>query len=148
MFKRKLVEWLRRYLPAELSGTLGALIVALIARSVTKNTVVISYAGTWGENLGFYGYAIVREVRANRRSVTARRSLSVVIWRTVRNLTIEFGPAECADSFLVRPLCMLVGQRETGNLVAGIFSGKVAADVLFYLIAILFYELRKRWFRE
>jgi len=148
LIKRKLREWLRRYLPAEAFGTVGALLGALIAHATSGNAVVVSYAGTWGENLGFYGYMAFREMRVNRRLRKPGQPSWVVLWRTVRNLVVEFGPAEYADSFLLRPFCMYLGQQATGSFILGILSGKVSADILFYFLAILFYELRKRWFKQ
>jgi hypothetical protein len=62
----------------------------------------------------------------------------------VRALLWEFGVAEVLDSFLVRPLCMYAAVRLTGTLALGIILGKLAADAVFYAIAITFYEIGKK----
>ncbi len=70
----------------------------------------------------------------------ARRPLS----HTLRNLSLEFGPAELLDSFLVRPLAMYLGPIVVGSLTAGVILGKIAADVVFYTLAIVGYEFGKK----
>lgn len=141
--RHKLAEWFRRYLPQELLGTATAMLGAIIAQLFTNNPIVISYAGTAGENVGFYGLAVVREIRLHRRD-----GISVwrIAWRTIRNLGMEFGPAEFFDSSLIRPACMLGAQTVTGSTLGGVMIGKIAADVVFYAIAVNGYELRKKLF--
>jgi hypothetical protein len=58
-------------------------------------------------------------------------------------LLVEFGPAEIADTFAVRPLAMYLGPLLIGHLAAGILAGKLAADIVFYALAIVGYELFK-----
>ena len=58
-------------------------------------------------------------------------------------LLVEFGPAEIADTFAVRPLAMYLGPLLIGHLAAGILAGKIAADIVFYALAIVGYELFK-----
>jgi hypothetical protein len=136
-------EWLRRYGPAELLGTCTALLAARLASIAGAPLVAIAYAGAVGENVGFYGTIIVRQVAADRRRARARseRYRGRHLWRTSRELLLEFGPAELLDSFLLRPLAMGVGVRLLGE-AAGIVVGKLAADVTFYLPVILTYEMR------
>jgi hypothetical protein len=57
--------------------------------------------GTWGENLGYYGTVLTRELRA-RRARNGRLTPAAVL-RTIRNLALEFGGAELLDSLLIRP---------------------------------------------
>ncbi|MBU1704265.1 MAG: phage holin family protein, partial [Nanoarchaeota archaeon] len=59
--KKKLKEWLKRYLPAEISGTITAMIAAIITYLLTNNRIISAYAGTMGENIGYYGVIFVRE---------------------------------------------------------------------------------------
>jgi hypothetical protein len=61
--------------------------------------------------------------------------------RTGANLLVELGPAELLDSAVIRPLAMAGGTGLLG-LPWGILAGKLAADVLFYAVAILAYEWR------
>jgi pilus assembly protein TadC len=63
----------------------------------------------------------------------------------LRDLVLEFGPAEALDSLLLRPALMYAGILLAPNLALGVVAGKIAADICFYLPTILSYEwLRRR----
>jgi hypothetical protein len=125
-------EWLWRYGPAEAAATAGA-VAAAIAVGPWALAAVIAYAGTIGEGLGFYAVILVRELR---RCPGPRR-------RTIAGLLVEFGPAEIADTVAVRPLAMYLGPLLVGHLAGGVLAGKLAADLVFYALAIAGYELAK-----
>lgn len=55
-------------------------------------------------------------------------------------------PAELLDNLLVRPLFMFVEPQLIGPYAVGVFVGKIAADLVFYSVAVIGYEARKRWF--
>lgn len=144
--KHKIHEWLRRYVPREIVGTITALAASLATYRWTGSEVASALAGTWGENLGFYGYGITKEVLhylERHRDVQGYRRLFLVGYKTLRNMILEFGPAESLDSFIVRPALMYVSQVQLGP-VAGTLSGKIAADVIFYALAVAAYEMRKK----
>lgn len=134
--RAKLSEWLWRYLPLEIVATVTALMGAGLVSLATSNQVALAFAGTWGENVGFYGYAAWRDYRTHQGFL-----------RLAGHMLVEFGPAEALDSFVVRPACMYLGQQMTGSLGWGIALGKVAADVVFYVLVIISYEIKKRWLR-
>lgn len=147
--RAKLAGWARRYLPLEIAATLTALIGGFAAAAVTGNAVIVAYAGAWCENIGYYSCAFARELRALRADNSlaghhnpglARECLTVT-----RRLVWEFGLAELIDSFVSRPFCMFAATKLLGSFGVGIIIGKLAADVLFYGIAIVFYEVGKRW---
>lgn len=129
----RLRTWLLRYAPLEGAALLTALGAGLLASQLSESRIVIGYAGAWGENLGYYLVAFVREWRVRGSAIAA-----------VGDLALEFGPAEAIDSFVVRPLCMGYGVAWIGDAAAGVVAGKLLADVPFYGIAILGYELRRR----
>ncbi|WP_344166744.1 type III PLP-dependent enzyme [Pilimelia columellifera] len=141
-------RWLLRYLPAELLGTATALASGLLAHAATGSLAVAALAGALGENIGFYGYFAA--VEARRHLATAapgprwRLRLRVAA-RTARDLVVEFGPAEAADSLLVRPSLMYLGPLLVPQLAAGLVVGKVGADIVFYLLAAACLALRRRW---
>ena len=141
---RKVLEWLRRYGVAELAGTCTALAGSWLVARLGGNAVAAAYGGALGENVGFYGTIVVRELVAERRAAQAaglvfgpRGAL-----RTAGALLLEFGPAELLDSFVLRPLAMGIGTRQLGRTL-GVIAGKLAADVTFYVPVILTYELRR-----
>ncbi len=131
----------------------------LLAAAITSQAVVIAYAAAWAENVGFYGVAFVREMRGGEapdphaeiaRAETDGSSgegTPTAPWTlarcklSLRRLAWEFGVAELVDSFVTRPVCMLAATTLLGGLEAGIIVGKLAADALFYGIAIVFHEI-------
>jgi hypothetical protein len=107
--RRRLAEWSRRYLPAEIVGGCSALTVAWTIHAVSNSLMAAAMAGSIGEGLGYYLCIAIRDLRhydaLHRRHGSPRR-----LWRTgtrtARDMLIEFGPAELVDSFLARPFFM------------------------------------------
>ncbi|HEV7707624.1 MAG TPA: hypothetical protein VGP16_05475 [Asanoa sp.] len=121
-------DWLARYAPAEAAGITGA----LLAAAAVDSPGAAAIAGTVGENVGFYAMIFVRDLRAGGRPA-----------QVVRDMVVEFGPAEVLDTLLVRPAAIYLATRALGTTTAGVVAGKVAADAVFYTIAIIGYELRR-----
>ena len=145
---RKLREWVGRYLPAEVLGTVIALAAAWTVHAASGSLISAAVAGTVGESLGYYGCMAVREALVHdtrHRHHGRMKRLWLTGASTVRDLLIEFGPAELVDSFLVRPFFMFLMPSLLGNFTAGILLGKLAADVIFYSLAIGAYELRRQY---
>jgi hypothetical protein len=133
-------EWLRRYGIAEICGTIGSYAGFLIVASVADSMVAASYGAALGENSGFYGYIFAREVVA---LYSAGGRLSVrQLPKIVKDIAYEFGTAEILDFFLLRPGATFVAVALLGQGI-GVLVGKVAADLVFYALAIGFYERRK-----
>lgn len=132
------VGWLRRYGLLEAAGTSGALVGAMVGWLATGQLIVGAIAGTVGENLGFYGFAALREARRHWRGL--RRAPSPIrrrrtAKRTFRNLSLEFGPAEALDTVAVRPALLYLLPGITGEPITGFLIGKILADVVFYSVA-------------
>jgi len=107
----KFAEYARRYLPSEIAGTGTAIAAAYISKAMADSDVAAAYAATLGENIGFYGTMFAREFSSDRRSAIEDHGSYTLrdMFRTARNLFIEFGPAETADSIFTRPLTMGIG---------------------------------------
>jgi hypothetical protein len=145
--RRKLREWAGRYLPAELLGATGALGAAGVAHAGSGSLASAAVAATVGESLGYYGCMAVREAvrhHAGHRQHATTRRLCLTGARTVQGLVLEFGPAELVDSVLARPFLTYAMLGLLGNLTAGVVAGKLAADLVFYCLAIAAYECRQR----
>ncbi|MET0451150.1 MAG: hypothetical protein ABW137_04880 [Mycobacterium sp.] len=139
---RKLVEWLRRYLPCEIAGTVCELGGAAIAYGATGSYAAAAVVATIGASVGYYAAAYVAAVRiaygAQPSLPRTRRALTANAL-ALRSVAIEFGPAEVIDSLLIRPVAYYLGPMMFGAVGGWIFA-KVVADVGFYVLAILSYE--------
>lgn len=146
--RAKASEWLRRYGVAELCGVGAALAGSLAVRALTGSDVLAAYGGALGENLGYYGVIVGRDVAHDLRMATAsgRGYGARGVLCTIRNLVFEFGVAELIDTGVLRPLAMMLGMRYFGRGV-GLVVGKLVADVAFYVPVIGAYELRRRFSR-
>jgi hypothetical protein len=60
-----------------------------------------------------------------------------------RNILLEFGPAEVLDSTIVRPLAMGLATSYLGR-ERGVPLGKIISDLIFYVVAALALERRRR----
>jgi hypothetical protein len=148
--REKLREWGRRYLLAEIVGTLTALAAALAVHTLTGSLAAAALAGSVAETVAYYGVIVRRTLpqlyRAHAGTGQVRRLL-----RTGRSLLAEvsdFVAAELADTFLIRPgLIYLAGGWGGSGVAGGLLIGKLLADVGFYAVVIPSYELRKRLMR-
>jgi hypothetical protein len=140
---RKIRGWVKYYLPAEITGSVFAVLTAIIAFHLTDKHAVSAIAATAGENIGFYGAMAVTEWRI--QCFTGRSGVVARIKRTFGVLLIQFGPAEALDSALLRPLSMYVGPMVTGGIGTGALLGKIMADGIFYGLAIISYEMHRHW---
>ncbi len=141
----KIKEWTYRYGPAEVLGTFAAYASFFIAQGATNNIVIASYAGAVGENIGFYGTMIIREL-INDSLAAKKQGRQHEISGTVKTtgkLVTEFGFAEALDSLVVRPATMGFGSKILGSGF-GVGAGKLLADIIFYIPTIISYEVRKK----
>lgn len=140
---RKLREWLRRYGPSELLGTLVAMGVATVVQDTTGSTVAAAYVATLAETTVYYGLMLLRETLRDAHGAGKRGEPygSTDVLRSARNLVLEFGLAEAIDAGVIRPLCLGLGLRLIGGGF-GVLLGKVAADLAFYGPVLAIYEWR------
>lgn len=150
-FKDKRKQWLRRYIPAEVLGTITSLIGAWGVYANTHSYVAATAAGWFAEGIGFYGYFVITELASNakrysRYAFFKRMSLAVTAAST--NLVVEFMPAELLDNFIIRPFLMFEVPHFIHPYPVGFLVGKFGADLIFYAFAIIGYESRKRWLKR
>jgi hypothetical protein len=146
--RRKVAEWLRRYLPCEIAGWIGELGAAAVVYLWTGSLAAAAIGGTIGSSAGYYSPAYVNAVRwslptQQHRSPLARIGYANLL--ALRSLTVEFGPAEFVDSLFFRPILYYLTPLALGNVVLGWILGGLAADILFYICAIFSYERFGRW---
>ncbi len=144
----KLLEWAKRYLPAEILAAIAAVAAAAIAYRLTHSPVVTALAASVGDNAGYYGYFVTKEMRRHYLSHAdhppLKRLLATGV-KTFRDMLVEFGVAEIIDTF-TRPLILYGSLLLIQPYGLAVVVGKIAADLLFYAFTVSGYELRKHWF--
>lgn len=143
-------EWLRRYGPAELLSLLATVAAAAATTQAEGSRVAVALAATWAGNVAYFGWLLLQDARHARRARRAqgRPYTLVTFGRNVRALVVEFGVAEALDSLLVRPALMYWLPRWLHSVPLGVLMAKFAADVTFYVPAIISYELSKEKLRK
>jgi hypothetical protein len=142
-------EWGRRYLLAEIVGTLTALTAALTVQALSGSLAAAALTGSVAETVAYYGVILRRTVP---RLVATHAGTGGIrpLLRTGRSLLAElseFVTAELADTFLFRPGLLYLAAGWAGA-AAGLVLGKLLADLGFYAVVIPSYEFRKRLMRR
>jgi len=111
------------------------MLVGSAAAMLSNNDpATVAIAGAWGETTSYYAAMFLRERRAYPRQR---------LWRTLGDLTVEFGIAEALDTLLVRPTLMYSAGQIVSDPRLGVLLGKLAADIVFYVPAVAVFELRQ-----
>jgi hypothetical protein len=148
--RRRVAQWVARYLPLEVLGTIAAVAGSWAAYEASGSIVVAAIAGTIAEGVGYYALVVVRGIRGHLGSLRVTRIRrrsgrgAFAIALTLRGMAAEFGPAEVLDTFVVRPALLIAAAAWLGPNPTAWLVGKLAADVVFYLIAIASFELGRR----
>ncbi|SDN61106.1 Diaminopimelate decarboxylase [Klenkia soli] len=133
--------WVRRYLPSELASATALLGVGLLVLHHTGSLVATALAGNLASAVAFYSVSLAR-IAAEQRRAGVRRGL---LRRSLGLGLVEYLPAEVVDSALVRPALLYWGAALLPHPALGLLAGKVAADVVFYLVASCGYRLTDRF---
>jgi hypothetical protein len=113
-----------RYLAAEAAGTVATLGAVWAAHRAGASAFIAGQCGSAAETVAYYGVILALEWRRSGRPTL----------RSLRDLLIEFGPAELLDTFVTRPLLLAAGPELIGDVALGALAGKVVADILFYVV--------------
>lgn len=133
--KQKMINWLKRYGPAEIGGIITMYIGYYAIDYFASLEIAAAFIGAIAETSGFYGTLLVqrfkhKENRKNKLAILAE-------------MVTEFGPSELIDSLVLRPICVIYFVNLCGPEF-GVLLGKLSSDVLFYIPVIATYEWRNR----
>jgi hypothetical protein len=126
--------WAQRYLLAEIVSTACAFLVAAAVYVFARHALAAALVNTAAGSLSFYAMMLAREQRGGLHDMP----------RAVSALVLEFGPAEILDTLLLRPALLYAGMTFAPNPELGVLFGNLAADVCFYVPAIVSHELLGR----
>ncbi len=145
--KAKVVEWLKRYLPAEVLSTAVTVLAAWLMHQSGGGSVAVALVSTWSGNLTYFGYILISDIfrSVNQHKLAGEKYTIGGVLVNLRSLVIEFGLAEALDSLLIRPLIMYYVPALINDFTTGILVAKLSADVIFYIPAIVGYELNKKY---
>lgn len=142
--KSNFKEWFDRYKYAEIAATSAALVSSQFSRIFDGLTT--AYLITFAEYFAFYGvilFIAYRKLAKKNWALDNKTTLKELVL-LFRNLLLEFGYPAILDLFFIRPFCMYWMPIISGNYFIGILFGKITADLIFYGLAIVNYELIKR----
>ena len=147
--KNKVKEWIKRYLPAEVFSIIVTLVSSVLTYRLTKNNLTTALVGTLVGNIGYFGTILLTDIFTVKRDLKLKNKSYTLktFGLNIRALFIEFGIAEFFDSLFVRPTLMYYLPIWVNNLSLGIILAKFAADITFYVPAIISYELSKEKLR-
>lgn len=146
MLKKKIKEWVKRYLVADIISTIFSIFIAWFIKETTDDRVLAAFVASAVASILFYGVIAFTDVRKSikHHRLRQKKYTTKSFLKDFRNLIIEFGPAELLDVLAVRPFFMYLIPTMMTNFVVGSFIGKTLADIVFFVPAILMYELRKK----
>lgn len=128
-------HWLARFGWAEACGFAGSYAGFFGLSAVGAGPELAAFGAALGENAGYYGTIFLRDWRA---LPSGERRLRPVLLAMLH----DFGIAEALDTLVVRPGITLSTVSLLGEAM-GVGAGKIAADVVFYALALVFYERRR-----
>lgn len=141
----KVSERCARYIPSELSATVWALASGnLTMRLSGGNHFLASIIISWVDNLMYYGVMIYREAQASRKE-HGHYSFKLFT-KDLRNLLIEFWPAELIQTLIIYPLFLTYIPKLFDSYSFGVVVGMIIANSFFYRAVIPVYERRKKHF--
>ncbi len=119
---------------------------AWVIHRTTGDNVLAAFFGSAVASISFYGIIAYRDVRKSLKHhrKQALRYNFAFYFKDLRNLIIEFGPSEILDVLAVRPFFMYFMPKLMGEFMLGTFVGKTIADLVFFIPAIIMYEVRKK----
>ena len=141
--QKKIKEWVARYGPPEIAGIVVVQAATQGIVHFTDNQLLAAFIAPWCENIVFYSIIAIRDVHARGTPLGIRQYLILL-----RNMFVEFGPAEYIDSFIVRPACLAYFPHVVSPYALAIFVGDMVANIAFYFPVIASFELRKKFLRD
>jgi len=146
MIKRKLDEWVKRYLWIEIIAILTAVVSGNISQLIFNNLIISAFIATWIDTITYYGLMAYQDLRLRKKKDKKLRSLSYI--KVLRNLLLEFGPAEYFDNVILRPFFLATTPYFISDYSIAIIVGSIIASIIFYIPTILGYEIRKSIFKD
>jgi hypothetical protein len=147
--RRTGAAWLRIYGGPEVAGLLAAAGAFGLVHFSDGPLLGAALAGAWAEDVAFVGYFAVRALREQSHQHRDRQGVPfylLTFCAAFWSIFVELGVAETADKF-VRPALFYEIPHGLHHLVAGFLVAKLAADVVYYLLAYAGRTVRLRYLK-
>ena len=147
--RKAAAAWLRIYGGPEVAGLLAAAGAFGLVHIGGGPLVAAALAAAWAEDAAFVGYFAVRALREQSHQHRHRQGTAFYLctfWSAFWSLFLELGLAETADKF-VRPAMFYEIPHGLHHLAAGFIVAKIAADIIYYVLAYAGRMLRMRCLR-
>ena len=147
--RRICAAWLRIYGGPEVAGLLAAAVAFGLVHVNGGPLLASALLGSWAEDVAFVGYFAIRAAREQSQHHKHQHWVKYYLFTfgsAFGSLLIELGPAEATDKF-VRPALLYEIPHRLHNLVAGFILAKLAADIVYYILAYGGRTIRIRYFK-
>lgn len=144
--KSKIKEWFNRYFLPSVLGIATAIIAGNIVKAISGNIILAAFIATWLDTIVFYGIIGYRDLK-KRKNKEAKLTF-IGFLKVLRNMIIEFGPAEYLDTLLIRPFFLAILPYFMSNYSLAVLIGSICAEIIYYVPTIIMYELRKKVFKD
>lgn len=141
----KIEEWFKRYAFAESVAIIFEVGLANLILLLFNNIYISAFIAGWGGTIGYYNTIIFQDILTKRRSTKVNHKDIIFI---LRNIVFEFSVADFLDNTTIRPFYFSIMPKLIGNYSIAITIGAILASISFYIITILFYEIRKKFFKH
>ena len=141
--------WLKIYGGPEVAGLLAAAAAFSLVHVNDGPLLASALLGSWAEDIAFVGYFAVRAVREQSQHHKHHHWVKYYLFTfgsAFWSLFIELGLAEATDK-LVRPALLYEIPHSLHNLTAGFILAKLAADIVYYILAYGGRMIRIRYFK-
>jgi hypothetical protein len=145
MYREKIKEWIDRYGFAIILTLVVTIIAANIIKVWITNKIVISVVISFIDSLTFYFIIAYYDLK-KKRSIHNKLNFEIYL-RQVREMILEFGPAEYLDKIL-RPIYFSVFIFMLDSYNLAVFLGYMVAEVNYFMLTIFLYEKRKKRNRQ
>jgi hypothetical protein len=144
--KQNALTWLKRYGYPLIFATLAEFMSAVLTYQFSGDLLLSAAVATIVWNLVFFFFIVYKEVMERKAKDGRITSMSVV--KVIRNLIIDFGPAEYLDGFLFRPFILVVFPMFISPYYWGVIVGLIVAEIVYIAAVLISYQARRKLLKD
>lgn len=141
--KYKIIEWIKRYRLSEVVSYTLAIFSSWITFKITQNYYLSGLVIIIMDNLWYYWVMFLNEIRSSKK-INKQYNFKLFM-KDFRNLWFEFWPPQLLEIFIIYPLLVFYIPPLFDNYLVWAFIAMTLAVMIFYIQAIILYEIRKKY---